>query len=224
MDKTIVAAIIGAIGAIVAAIIGVILGRRMIKKRIQRRPKPSPRQLYLLGVNIAKLGWGKLTKPQGLGNIQVVTITMLKELRIPGRIKAEFESFLKRDYTIKDLTKALPRIKKLFGTYLASTYDKQSAGFYNIGFNVVNIAPMFEIASLQVNAVGPVVVNQLKGIIKEARVLKMPTRGLNEILRRLQRGLTESQGEVFDDGRQKLIEVGEQYIDILSKRKTNQTA
>ncbi len=220
MDDVIIAAVIGAIAVIVAAII------RVAPRRPKKRsPEVSPLQLFLLGTNIAKIGWGKISNTPEIRNIQVLTVTMMNELEFPEEIKDEFKSFLEAkesikesiSESIKELTKTLPRIKELFGIYLISKYGKKDAGFYYIGFDLVNICPMFEIASLQVSQVGPIVVDQLKGIIKEANALDLPTTKLNKILKQIEGGISNNSGKTFDDGRQELIRVGEEYIEILTK-------
>ena len=189
-----------------------------LKSKQDRLLKVSPRQFYILGTNIAKLGWGKVTEAPELTNIQIVTSALLDEFETPREIRGEFESFLETKQSVNDLTMTLPRIKKLFGIYFASKYGKQNAGFFYIGFNMVNVLPMFELGSLRVNEVGPVVINQLQEIVGEARRLRLPTREINNIVMQIQHGIADERGEVFDFARLKLIEVGERYLELLGRQ------
>lgn len=215
MDSTIIAGIIGAIAVIIAAIIKIIFPIIFPKRK---KIDISPYQFFILGTNIAKIGWGKVFPSPEIENIQVLTISMLDKLNIPKAVNEEFDIFLSKNETVKELTTTLPHIKNLFGTYFLSNYGKNNARYYYIGFNLVNICPMFEIASLQIQQVGPIVENQLKDIIKIAKELNLPCQQLKNIMKEIKSGISSNQGKYFDIGRQKLMDVGEKYINILSKK------
>jgi hypothetical protein len=214
MDTVILAAIIGAVAAIVAALISVL----MKKRSKEEGTRPTPRQLYILGANIAKIGWAKAVPNPESHNVKVSTTALLDDLKLPKRLTHELASFADKTESIAKLTTSLPQIKGLFGNYLASRFGKSSASFYYLGFNQVNICPMFELASLKINEVGPVVIDLLNEIEIGAQASELPTKELKSIRKLLEKGLAEKKAQLFDKARDDLIKIGEDYINILEKR------
>ncbi len=208
MDTAIWAAIIGAIAVILVALIN----RR---GKPLKNGQPISRQLYILGMNIAKVGWAKAVPNSATHNILVSVNALLGELRFPIQIIHEFESFADKNESLGQLKESLPQIKNLFGNYLTTKYGNQTSGFFIVGFNLVNICPMFELASFRVNEGGPVVIDMLNEIMTVARAVDLPTVELGAIQQLVKKGIAEENGNLFDQARSDLIKLGEHYIDIL---------
>lgn len=211
MDPTIVAAIIGAIAVIIVALFP-FFKKKGEEKEIKRY---SPRTLYILGANIAKIGWAKAVPNQAAKNIILSTIALLNDLKFQKSFIKELESFAEKKESITGLKDSLPQIKKLFGNHIATQFGTPASVFYDLGFNMVNICPMFEVASLKVDEAGPVVIELINDIVRGAQSSGLPTEKLKSICKLAEKGLAEKKGELFDQAREDLIGVGGDYINHL---------
>jgi hypothetical protein len=212
LDSAIVAAIIGAAGVIVAALIAV-----WAKSR-DRQKETRDRSIFLLGTNTAKLGWSKFGAQVGVPtpgseNVLVMTRAILRELDLPTELQTELENFLQtNDLTTSDIRERLPGIRDLFGVTIAAKFGNRALDLYNVGFNLINIVLLCELASLKVDEAGPVAIEALEGIVAEAERLQFPTAGLRSILARGRLAVSDRNGEAFDTARNELLRVGDHYL------------
>jgi len=215
MDSQIVKGILTASATIIAAIIAYKSQMRR-KKTIEGELEFD--KLLILGVNLAKIGWGKVFPSDDLKSIQSITIDLLNEMEMKKSIIRELDDFILKEETINETNLSLVRIKQYFGNHIKIFYGKKGSDYFYIGFNLVNIAVSIEVLSI-FNAGADSVLKQLKGITIEAKKLKLPTKKISDAFKKkIKLGIRNNEKKLLDESRQLVIETGEDYLSFLRKK------
>lgn len=211
MEREIITTIICATGVFVAAIIiaNIALNGKDKSNTVTQR------KMFILGANLAKIGCTKLAPNSARKGILFSTMSLLRELNFPRELERELEVFAEEKESISELQESLQRIKRLIGMQVAARLGRNNVGYYNIGFNMINVTPILEQASKNIEEAGKVAAESIHGIEGDARTVGLPTRNLKAICKLVDKGLSSHKGEVFGQARSDLIQVGQNYIDIL---------